>query len=210
MGLGCEAPDLILISENSRNSPRVQGAYFLTPRWTYRRSEKHSGELTEELRISTLSVMSETSAIFLLLGDGPALTDLQRQVHDDKLDDTVFLLGFRADVRDILCASDIAFHAALGEGFSLSIIEYMSAGLPVLVPNIPSVSQPITHTKSGLIYKHDDPQEAAAYIAQLVNDQSQRLAIGATAKAEAGKKYSLKRCTGTLVATIKQSILSES
>ncbi len=152
----------------------------------------------------------ETNAIFLLLGDGPALTDLQRQVHDDKLDDTVFLLGFRADVRDILCASDIAFHAALGEGFSLSIIEYMSAGLPVLVPNIPSVSQPITHTKSGLIYKHDDPQEAAACIAQLVNDQSQRLAIGATAKAEADKKYSLERCTDTLVATLKQSILSES
>ncbi len=151
-----------------------------------------------------------SEAIFLLVGDGPSLTDLQKQIHNYKLDDTVFLLGFRTDIREILCASDIAFHAALGEGFSLSIIEYMSAGLPVLVPDIPSVSQAITNAKTGLIYKRDDPKEAALCISNLVNDKKKRLAMGAAAKAEADKKYNLKQCTDTLVATLKQTILAES
>ena len=133
--------------------------------------------------------------VFLLVGDGPAITHLQQLINDYKLDDMVRLLGFRADVQDILCTSDIAFHAALGEGFSLSIIEYMSTGLPVLVPDIPSVSQAIIHSRSGFIYKHDDPVSAAIYIAELINNKSKRLSMGTAAKNTADKLYTLERCT---------------
>ena len=100
----------------------------------------------------------ECNVTFLLVGDGPAMSDLKQQIRNLKLENIVRLAGYRNDVRDILCMSDIAMHAALGEGFSLSIIEYMSAGLPVLVPDIASVSQAITHNKTGLIYKKDDPK----------------------------------------------------
>jgi glycosyltransferase involved in cell wall biosynthesis len=144
----------------------------------------------------------ESDVIFLLVGDGPAMPDLQQQINKLKLEDTVLLLGFRTDVPDILCASDIAFHAALGEGFSLSIIEYMSAGMPVLVPDIPSVSQAITHAQTGLIYKHDDPMAAAAYIAELTNNQQNRLAMGKAAKDEADNIYNLEQCTRSFMNSV--------
>ena len=146
----------------------------------------------------------ECKVTFLLVGDGSAMSDLQQQIRSLKLEGVVRLAGYRNDVRDILCMSDIAIHAALGEGFSLSIIEYMSAGLPVLVPDIPSVSQAITHNKTGLIYKKDDPKTAATYIAELANNEKHRLAMGKAAKAEANDNYNLEQCTRSLITTIKK------
>lgn len=146
----------------------------------------------------------ECNVVFLLVGDGPAMSDLQQQIHSLNLENIVRLAGYRNDVRDILCTSDIAMHAALGEGFSLSIIEYMSAGLPVLVPNIASVSQAITHNKTGLIYEKDDPKMAASCIAQLANNEKYRLEMGCAAMAEANEKYSLEQCTRSLISTIEK------
>lgn len=145
----------------------------------------------------------ELDVIFLLVGDGPALPLLRSQISNLKLNEKVRLLGFRNDVHEILCASDIALHAALGEGFSLSIVEYMSAGLPVLVPAIASVSQAITHNKTGLIYEKDDPYSAASYIAQLAEDTGKRLAIGAAARNKANSSYTLDQCTQSLINTVK-------
>lgn len=156
-------------------------------------------ESAKQLKIKS----PQCDVIFLLVGDGPAMPELQEQIHSYGLEKTVILLGYRSDVRDILCASDIAIHAALGEGFSLSIIEYMSAGLAVLVPDIPSVSQAIKHNKTGLIYNKDDPKSAASCIELLANDSKQRLDMGKAAKIEADDTYNLKQCTQTFIHTIR-------
>lgn len=140
---------------------------------------------------------------FLLAGDGPAMSELHAQVQRLELEDTVRLLGFRDDIRDLLCASDVAMHAALGEGFSLSIIEYMSASLPVLVPDIPSVSQAIRHNETGLVYPTEEIQAAADQILGLVTDGKRRLAMGQAAKAEADSRYSLERCTQYFIKAIE-------
>ena len=145
----------------------------------------------------------ECDVIFLLIGDGQAIPQLEEQIHKHNLEDTVKLLGFRNDVLRILCISDIAFHAAMGEGFSLSIIEYMSAGLPVLVPDIASVSQAITHDKTGLVYQHNDPISASSYLEKLVTDKNKRFSMGAAAKIEANDKYNLEQCTQNFIQAIK-------
>ena len=143
---------------------------------------------------------------FLLIGDGPAMPELAQHVENLGLNDTVRLLGYRDDVRDLLCTADIAIHAALGEGFSLSIIEYMSAGLPVLVPDIASVSQAITHDITGLIYSRDDPVSAANRILELYRHSDSRLSMGNAAKAEANKHYRLEQCTESLLATVASTL----
>lgn len=148
----------------------------------------------------------DLDVVFLLVGDGPAMPELQGLAHRLGLENAVRLLGFREDVRDILCASDLALHAALGEGFSLSIIEYMSAGLPVLVPDIPSVSQAIDHSSTGIIYPKEDPMKVATYIQALTIDPERRLAMGEAAKEKANSVYSLKQCTASFISAIEAVI----
>jgi glycosyltransferase involved in cell wall biosynthesis len=131
---------------------------------------------------------------FLLVGDGPAMPHLRDQLLKLKLRDSVKLLGYRSDVRDLLIASDLAFHAALGEGFSLSIIEYMSSRLPVLVPDIPSVSQAVDHGQNGFVYDKDDVEAVARHIHTLASDRAFCGSLGRNAKDKADSKYSLKEC----------------
>lgn len=147
----------------------------------------------------------QQEVVFLLAGDGVALPDLHEKVRILKLENMVHLLGFRSDINDLLCASDLALHAAVGEGFSLSIVEYMSASLPVLVPDIPSVKQAISHNKTGLLYPENESGTVASHIHQLLLDTERRLAMGRAAKAAADNNYSLEICTKQFISAIEQS-----
>jgi len=163
--------------------------------------------------IKCAKVLKERSpdldVVFLLIGDGPALPELNNMIRSFALEGYVQLLGFRNDVRDLLCISDIALHAALGEGFSLSIIEYMSAGLPVLVPDIPSVTQATKHNDTGLIYPKDDSDAVATHIITLATDTKRRLAMGNAAKKCANNAYTLDRCTSEFISAVNPLISSE-
>jgi len=131
--------------------------------------------------------------VFFLIGDGHAIPELKAQIEALELNERVHLLGFRSDVRDILSAADISIHASLGEGFSLSIVEYMSAGLPVVVPDIPSVSQAIERGISGLIYARDSIEQAAECVLTLCSDVSMRTEMGKAAKKRADSLYTSDR-----------------
>lgn len=133
--------------------------------------------------------------VFVLIGDGPDFNRLKQQVQDLGLQERVRLPGFRADAKAFLGIADMAMHAALGEGFSLSIVEYMSAGLPVLVPDIPSVKQAIDHGDNGFVYEKDSVASAASYVATLLSDDNRRQAMGQSARAKANSQYSLDNCT---------------
>lgn len=133
--------------------------------------------------------------IFVLVGDGPAMESLRVLISRKGLEHTVHLLGFRPDTRKLLPAADVALHAALGEGFSLSIVEYMSASLPVLVPDIPSVKQAINHGETGFVFAKDNPAEAASYLLTLVEKPELRTRLGLNAHRKAEANYTLETCS---------------
>lgn len=145
-------------------------------------------------------IAPERDVVFLLVGDGPAMQSLRDQASRLGLSGILRFLGFRANVRELLCASDVAMHAALGEGFSLSIIEYMSAGLPVVAPDIPSVCQAVRHGETGLIYPWNNVEDAAAAILSLADDAGRRHSMSNEAKRVADTAYNLERCTREFIA----------
>lgn len=148
--------------------------------------------------------LPDNKLVFLLIGSGPALEELRDKVTQSDLQANVCLPGFRSDAKDFLSAADFAMHAALGEGFSLSIVEYMSAGLPVLVPDIPSVRQAIDHDLNGLVYDKDNVKQAAAHVKALYADTNYRRKLGDNAKTTANTRYTLENCTREFKAACQQ------
>lgn len=140
-------------------------------------------------------LMPENKLVFLLIGDGPAFAELVEKVTNLGLEHCVRLPGFTPNARDLLGCADIAMHAALGEGFSLSVVEYMSAGLPVLVPDIPSVKQAIDHGETGYVFPERNATVAASYIAKLLDDEETRKKLGVRAREKANSQFSLANCT---------------
>src|SRR6185503_10033840 len=71
-------------------------------------------------------------ADLIIVGDGPLKKYLVQLAKDLKIDDKVKFLGFREDIPQILAAIDIFVLPSTMEGISLTLLEAMAAGKPVV------------------------------------------------------------------------------
>ncbi|WP_347330110.1 glycosyltransferase family 4 protein [Marinimicrobium locisalis] len=129
---------------------------------------------------------------YLYLGDGPDRDLLIQTAKDMGLENEVSFPGRVAGVTALLPQGSLAFHPSKGEvGYSLSILEYMLCGLPVVVPDNPSVCGATEHGKTGLIYKEGDVESASKALADLLGDTDLRDRIGKQARRTVEDHYSL-------------------
>lgn len=81
----------------------------------------------------------------------------------------------------------------------------MRAGLPVIVPDNPSVCGAIKHLQNGIVYPEGNNIIASECIKRLLDDESLRTKIGIGAKATA-KEYSLEKTHLALVKAFEDII----
>lgn len=93
---------------------------------------------------------------FVLVGDGPALIQLQEQAKSIGVSDRCIFFGFRHNARDFLPHFDSAILPSRSEGFPLSFIEAAAAGRPVLLSDIP-VFREIAPNGTSVFFRLDDP-----------------------------------------------------
>ena len=72
----------------------------------------------------------------LIVGDGPLHEQLTRLADSLGVRHRLVMAGFVADVTPLLKMSDIFVSTSLSEGFGLSVVEAMAAGLPVVATRI--------------------------------------------------------------------------
>lgn len=128
---------------------------------------------------------------WVFCGDGEELEEFRALVKELEITKFTSLVGKRSDVASILAGSDIAFHPSLGEvGYSLSILEYMQAGMPVVVSDNPSVCGATIDNETGLIYKEQNINSAVQSFITLLDDNVLLKKLGNNSK-DAVKQYSL-------------------
>ncbi len=149
---------------------------------------------------------------FLFCGDGPELNNLKDMVSKFNLDPYVSMPGNCSDIPGILQSCSIAIHPSKGEvGYSLSILEYMQAGLAVVVPDNPSVCGATIDGVTGLIYRENDELFACEIINKLLDNSELANKIGANAKKAVVKKYNLSLTHSQLLKSVQKVCgLSES
>jgi len=149
-----------------------------------------------------------TQVYFLYCGDGPHIGAFRRMSEALGLGPHFTFAGRRGDVRALLGDCDIAIQASHGEvGYSLSILEYMSAGLATLVPDRPSVSLATQHQVTGLVYPPGDLDAAAALIERLVDDPELRRALGERATEVVERRYRLDQTRHQLLALLDREFV---
>lgn len=78
------------------------------------------------------------AARFLLLGQGDQRQRLEHEIQAQGLEGNVWLLGAQDDVTLFLAAADIGVLTSTSEGCSNAVLEYMAAGLPTVLSDIPA------------------------------------------------------------------------
>lgn len=85
-------------------------------------------------------------------------------------------------------SSNIYISSSLIEGFALSLVEAMAAGLPIIATNGPGNKDAIVDGVNGILVPPKDPKLLADAIITLLSDCNLRQQLGATAR-ELAKQY---------------------
>lgn len=129
---------------------------------------------------------------YLYLGDGPDREMLREAARQEGLENDVSFPGRVSGVTALLPQAALAFHPSKGEvGYSLSILEYMLCGLPVVVPDNPSVCGATKDGQTGAIYREGDVEAAAKALESLLTDGDARKRMGKEARKTVETCYSL-------------------
>lgn len=144
---------------------------------------------------------------FYHCGDGPDMAEFRQLVHKYHLENRFYFLGHRTDIRRLLPSCDIAFHAAKGEAFSLSILEYLSAGLAAIVPDSCGNMEVVIDNKTGLLYEPGNIDSAIQCLREAISNPDLRVRLGNEGREAIKEKFTLKRANEELLAILGGEIL---
>jgi len=137
-------------------------------------------------------VRASTPLYLLLVGGGELEGAVREQVAQLGLEARVRFLGIRADVADILRASDVFVLSSLWEGNPLSVMEAMAAGLPVVSTAVGGVPELVRDGATGLLVPSGDAGALGQAIQALVDDPARRQAMGAAARQHAVAHFDIR------------------
>lgn len=128
-------------------------------------------------------------AQLILAGDGPEQGKIESLCHDLDVRSAVHFLGPRRDVPDLLAAADLLVLSSRSEAASLSILEAMSAGKPVVATDVGGNGEIVLHNATGLLSPRRDPAAMAAHLTALWRDPAMRARMGAAGRQRAQRHY---------------------
>jgi glycosyltransferase involved in cell wall biosynthesis len=131
-------------------------------------------------------------ADLLLAGDGPLRRDLEAQAASLNIAGRVRFLGVRSDVPDLLAAADVFALTSVSEAASLTLLEAMASGLPVVVTAVGGNPEIVRQGKDGYLVPRGDAHEAAAMIVRLLEGSAQASAMGDAARTRVRDRFNLQ------------------
>jgi len=130
-----------------------------------------------------------TNIQYDVIGDGPELDTFKALVKTLGIEAYVNFLGKQSGVAALLPEYDIAFHPSKGEAMCLAIVEYMRAGLPVIVSTNPSVNSILQENKDSVFFQEGELSSAVDCLSGLVKDATLRQELGLSARARFETQY---------------------
>lgn len=142
----------------------------------------------------------------LLVGEGSAREGLVKLAYTLGMADRVVIGRPVEDTRVPMAAMDLFVSAALQEGFGLSIVEAMAAGLPVVVTDAGGPAEIVEWGRCGLLVSPGDPVALAEGIRKLLGDDARRGEFARAGRVRAAKLYDFNRVTDQVIKVYEEVV----
>ena len=129
----------------------------------------------------------------VLVGDGPLRNDLTRLAADLGVTNRVVFAGVRPDVPDWLRAADVFALTSVSEAASLTLLEAMATGLPVVVSAVGGNPEIVRAGRDGLLFARGDAAGLAGCIRTLFGDAGLAGRLADSGRARVHAVYPLGR-----------------
>lgn len=120
-------------------------------------------------------------ARLVLVGDGPDLEPMRRDIAASGLADDVLLLGEQRDMVAVLSAADVFLLPSAQESFGLAALEAMACGVPVVASRVGGLPEVITDGVDGVLRDPDDIAGMSDAAAALLTDRTLHARMAAAA-----------------------------
>jgi glycosyltransferase involved in cell wall biosynthesis len=148
----------------------------------------------QQVLLDALTRLPRVHALFVgapLFGEEAFASALQAQAAKTGVADRAHFLGFRADVPELMRASDAVVHASVyPEPFGRVIVEGMLAGRPVIATRAGGVTE-IVDDKTAVLVPPNDAEALAWAIESLAGDPGHAAAMAARGAERARKEFSV-------------------
>lgn len=128
----------------------------------------------QEVLIRAASQLADPRFHLFIAGDGPLEGELKALARELGVEAQVHLLGFRRDVYRLSSAADIFLFSSRQEGLSVSVMEAMACGLPIVASSIRGNTDLIDPGKGGFLVQSDDANGFADAIRCILADPQVR------------------------------------
>ena len=143
-----------------------------------------------DVLVEALAELPGASAV--IVGEGPLRATLEARAAELGVAERLRLPGWSDDARGFLPTFDVFVLPSRYEGFPLSIIEAMLAGLPVVASGVGSVAEAVEDGETGLVVPPDDPAALAAALRRLLADPVLRRRLGDAGRARAESEFTAR------------------
>jgi glycosyltransferase involved in cell wall biosynthesis len=126
----------------------------------------------------------------LIVGDGPLRENLERLARHSQIAGRVHLVGWRAEIPNILAASDALVLPSLWEGMPNVVLEAMASGRPVLATDVEGVRELLGEDGTPQLVTPGDAAEWTTKLLALLNDLPLAAQTGARNRLRAERQFS--------------------
>jgi glycosyltransferase involved in cell wall biosynthesis len=127
----------------------------------------------------------------LIAGDGPLRKELQGLAQSLNISGRVRFLGVRRDVPLLLGASDIFALTSISEAASLTLLEAMAAGLPIVATAVGGTPEIVRDRNEGRLVPRGNDVATAAAFEQLLDDAEESARFGVAGRNRVRQHYRL-------------------
>lgn len=125
---------------------------------------------------------------------------LELLIKELNLTKNIVFKGYSTALAETLCEYDIGINCSKAEGFGLSTLEYMTAGLCVIASNSGANCELIENEFNGLLFQYGSNEQIAKAIEKLWDNQPLRDQLSKNAKSSA-ECFSIERCADGVYST---------
>jgi glycosyltransferase involved in cell wall biosynthesis len=144
------------------------------------------------------------SARLVIVGDGPERQALELEIARHGLGGAATFTGHREDARRLVSGFDVFANSSIHEGVSLTILEAMAAGLPVVATRVGGNPE-VVDDRTGILVPARSADDFGAALEWLAADTEGRRSMGGAARARLESAFSIQRMVGAYAACYRQS-----
>lgn len=118
---------------------------------------------------------------------------LKKYVAENGLSSRVFFPGPTTEAQKVFREATVLVHSSLNECMSISILEAMSYGVPVIANDITGMDEIIKDGVNGFLVKPGDVKALADRINRVLDDPGLRAAVGAAERSTVREQFDMTR-----------------